>query len=232
VRRRIEHFTAKGGVDIEGLGEEMVALLLEKGLIKTVADIYRLKMEDLLPLKKSGEVWAGNLIRGIEGSRRADLWRVIHGLGIPQVGAAAAKDLARTFRSLEALTTATELDLLRIEGFGEKTAKAVLAWLAEPANRALIQDLSSAGVTPTAPAAASGTLAGKTFVITGTLPTLSREAATAKIEAAGGKASGSVSKKTHYVLAGEEAGSKLEKAKALGVPVIDEAEFLRMLQQG
>jgi DNA ligase (NAD+) len=229
VRRRIEHFTSKGGVDIDGLGEEMVALLLEKGLIRTTADIYRLKREDLLPLKKSGEVWAGNLIAGIEASRTADLWRVIHGLGIPQVGAAAAKDLARTFRSLDALAEATEADLLRIDGFGEKTALAVRAWFAEPANRALVKDLQAAGVTPTSPAAASSALAGKTFVLTGTLPTLSREEATARIEAAGGKVSGSVSKKTHYVVAGEEAGSKLEKAKALGVPVLDEPGLLELL---
>jgi DNA ligase (NAD+) len=232
VRRRIEHFTSKAGVDIEGLGEEMVALLLEKALIATIPDIFRVKLEQLLPLKKSGEVWAGNLIAGIAARREADLWRVINGLGIPQVGAAGAKDLARTFRSLEALAGAGESDLVRIDGFGEKTAAAVRAWFAEPANRELLRDLLAAGVNPTPPPAAGSALAGKTFVITGTLPTLSREEATAKIEAAGGKASGSVSKKTHYVLAGEEAGSKLEKARTLGVPVIDEAEFLRMIAAG
>jgi DNA ligase (NAD+) len=229
VRRRIEHFASKGGVDIEGLGEEMVALLLEKRLIATIPDIYRLRVEDLLPLKKSGEVWAGNLIAAIAVSRTADLWRVVFGLGIPQVGAAAAKDLARTFRSLDALAAATEAELLRIDGFGDKTAAAVCRWFAEPANRELVRDLQAAGLQPTAPAASGSGLGGKTFVLTGTLPTLSREEATARIEAAGGKVSGSVSKKTHYVLAGEEAGSKLEKARALGVPVIDEAEFLRML---
>ena len=229
VRRRIEHFASKGCLDIEGLGEEMVGLLLTRGLIKSIPDIFRLKVADLLPLKKSGEVWAANLIGGIEARRNADLWRVINGLGIPQVGAAAAKDLARTFRSLSALVEATEADIIRIGGFGEKTATAVRTWFADPANRALLKDLEAAGVQPTAPAAASSALAGKTFVLTGTLPTLSREDATAKIEAAGGKVSSSVSKKTHYVLAGEEAGSKLEKAKALGVPVIDEAEFLRLV---
>ncbi|MGH7946469.1 MAG: NAD-dependent DNA ligase LigA, partial [Opitutaceae bacterium] len=191
VRRRIEHFASKGGVDIEGLGEEMVALLLEKVLIKTTADIFRLKMDDLRPLKKSGEVWAGNLIAGIEASRTADLWRVIHGLGIPQVGAAAAKDLARTFRSLDALASASEPELLRVDGFGEKTAAAVANWFADPANRELLRDLRAAGMNPTPPAAASSALAGKTFVLTGTLPTLSREEATAKIEGAGGKVAGS-----------------------------------------
>ena len=230
VRRRIEHFASKGGVDIEGLGEEMVALLLEKNLIKTIADIFRLKKEALLPLKKSGDVWAGNLIAGIDARRTADLWRVVNGLGIPQVGSAAAKDLARAFRSLDTLAGASEDDLLRIGGFGEKTAKAVRAWFAEPSNRALVQDLLAAGLQPTPPVASSNALAGKTFVIPGTLPTLSREEATAKIEAAGGKASGSVSKKTHYVVAGEDAGSKLEKAKALGVPVLDEAGLLSLLE--
>ena len=229
VRRGIEHFTSKGGLDIEGFGEEMVTLLLEKGLIKSTADIFRLTLADLLPLKKSGEVWAGNLIAGIEASRSADLWRVIYGLGIPQVGAAAAKDLARTFRSLDALAAASEPELLRVDGFGEKTAAAVAKWFADPANRALLRELQAAGMTPTPPAAASSALAGKSFVLTGTLPTLSREDATAKIEAAGGKVSGSVSKKTHYVVAGEEAGSKLEKARALGVPVLDEAGLLGLI---
>jgi DNA ligase (NAD+) len=229
IRRRIEHFASKGGLDIEGLGEEMVALLLEHGLIRTIPDLYRLTVADLLPLKKSGEVWAANLIAGIAASRTADLWRVVYGLGIPQVGAAAAKDLARTFRSLEVLAAATEADLLRIDGFGEKTAAAVRAWFAEPANLELVRALLAAGLTPTAPAAASSALSGKTFVLTGTLPTLSREEATAKIEAAGGKVSGSVSKKTHYVVAGEEAGSKLEKARALGVPILGEAGLLALL---
>ncbi len=228
VRRRIEHFASKNGVDIDGLGEEVVGLLLERGLIRSIPDVFRLRVEDLLPLKKSGEVWAANLIAAIEARRRADLWRVINGLGIPQVGAAAAKDLARVFRSLEALAAATEVELVRIDGFGEKTATAVRNWTQAAENLALLSALRDAGVEPTAPPAAGTALAGKTFVLTGTLPTLSREAATALIEAAGGKVSGSVSKKTHYVLAGEEAGSKLEKARSLGVPVIDEADFRRL----
>lgn len=229
VRRRIEHFASKNGVDIDGLGEEVVALLLERGLIRAIPDVFRLRLEDLLPLKKSGEVWATNLIAAIDARRRADLWRVINGLGIPQVGAAAAKDLARVFRSLEALAAASEAELVRIEGFGEKTAAAVRSWVAAPENLSLLQALRAAGVEPAAPAASGTVFAGQTFVLTGTLPTLSREAATAMIEAAGGKVSGSVSRKTHYVLAGEDAGSKLEKARSLGVPVIDEAELKRLL---
>lgn len=231
VRRKIEHFASKASLDIDGLGEEVVDLLLTKGLIKTIPDIFRLKVEDLLPLKKSGEVWATNLINGIAARKTADLWRVIHGLGIPQVGAASAKDLARRFRSLDALALASLNDLVQIDGFGEKTAEAVRTWFGDEANRAMVADLQAAGVAPTAPAEATAgaVLAGKTVVLTGTLPTLSREQATEMIEAAGGKVSGSVSRKTHYVLAGEEAGSKLEKAKTLGVPVLDEAGFRALL---
>ncbi|MET0262127.1 MAG: NAD-dependent DNA ligase LigA [Rariglobus sp.] len=231
VRRKIEHFASKASLDIDGLGEEVVDLLLTKGLIKTIPDLFTLKIEALLPLKKSGEIWAANLVNGIAARKTADLWRVIHGLGIPQVGAASAKDLARRFRSLDALATANLNELVQIEGFGEKTAEAVRKWFGDETNRALVADLQAAGVAPTAPleAAAGAVLAGKTVVLTGTLPTLSREQATEMIEAAGGKVSGSVSRKTHYVLAGEEAGSKLEKAKTLGVPVLDEAGFRALL---
>ncbi len=231
VRRKIEHFASKAGLDIDGLGEEVVDLLLTRGLITTIPDLFRLKVGDLLPLKKSGEVWAGNLVNGIAERKNADLWRVIHGLGIPQVGAASAKDLARRFRSLEGLATASLNDLVQIDGFGEKTAEAVRTWFGDEVNRALVADLIGVGVAPTPPAqaAAGATLAGKTVVLTGTLPTLSREQATEMIESAGGKVSGSVSRKTHYVLAGDEAGSKLEKAKSLGVPVLDEAAFMELL---
>ena len=231
VRRKLEHFASKSCLDIDGLGEEVVDLLLSRGLIRTMPDLFRLKVEDLLPLKKSGEVWAANLINGIAARRTADLGRVIHGLGIPQVGAAAAKDLARRFRSLEALAGASLNDLVQIDGFGEKTAEAVRAWFDIPANRALVDELLAAGLAPSSPAEASAgaALAGKTLVLTGTLPTLSRDEAAALIEAAGGKVSGSVSRKTHYVVAGEEAGSKLDKARSLGVPVLDEAGLRGLL---
>ncbi len=233
VRRRLEHFASKGCLDIDGLGEEVVGLLIERGLVKTIPDIFRLRLEELLPLKKSGEVWAGNLIAGIAARRKVDLWRVLNGLGIPQVGAAASKDLAQRFRSLDAIAAASEADLLNVGGFGERTVGLLRDWFAQPANRALLDELRAVGLEPTPPPApgASAPLAGKTLVLTGTLPTLSREAATELIEQAGGKVSGSVSKKTHYVVAGEEAGSKLEKARALGVTVLDEAG-LRALVEG
>ncbi|MFZ9745644.1 MAG: NAD-dependent DNA ligase LigA [Opitutaceae bacterium] len=232
VRRRIEHFASKAGVDIDGLGEEIVGQLLERGLVRRLPDLFRLRLEDLLPLRKSGEVWAANLIAGIAARREVELWRVINGLGIPQVGAAAAKELARTFRSLEALLDAPLAELCRVEGFGEKTAQAVRGWCQQPAHRALVTELLAAGLAPRAPAAVAGGLAGKTFVLTGTLPTLAREDAAALIEAAGGRVSGSVSRKTHYVVAGEEAGSKLTKARDLGVPVLDEAGLRALLAGG
>jgi DNA ligase (NAD+) len=231
IRRRIEHFASKACVDIDGLGEEVVDLLLSKNLIRSVPDLFHLTRAQLLPLKKSGEVWAGNLVNAIAARRTADLWRVIHGLGIPQVGAAAAKDLARRFRSLDALAESSLNEIVQIDGFGEKTAESVRTWFNQPSNRVLVAELLAARVTPTAPATgpAGGALAGKTLVLTGTLPSLSREQAQTMIEAAGGKVSGSVSKKTHYVVAGEEAGSKLEKARALGVTVLSEAELLALL---
>ncbi|HWL17866.1 MAG TPA: NAD-dependent DNA ligase LigA, partial [Opitutus sp.] len=233
VRRRVQHFASKACLDIEGLGEAMVDVLVEKGWVRGLADVYGLKRADLLTLGKSVEKSTDNLLAAIEASKRAELWRFIHGLGIPHVGAAAAKDLARTFRSLDALAAAKYEDFIRqkesvISGIGETMALAILAYFAEPRNRTVVEELIRAGVTPVVPTAGSS-LAGKTFVLTGTLPTLTRDEATAQIEAAGGKVSGSVSKKTSYVLAGEEAGSKLEKAKSLGVPVIDEAAFKRLL---
>ncbi len=232
VRRRVEHFASKGGVDIEGLGEAMVDTLVEKGWIKGIADLYRLRRDDLLTLGKSVEKSTDNLLAAIAASQRAELWRFINGLGIAHVGSTVAKELARRFGSLEALTEASRDDLMSIEGIGETVADAIIAHFNEPRNRTLVSDLLALGVQPAAPARPAGgaaPLAGRTFVLTGTLPALTREEATAKIEAAGGKVSGSVSRKTSYVLAGEEAGSKLEKARTLGVTVIDEAGLRRML---
>lgn len=236
VRRRVQHFASKACLDIEGLGEAMVDVLVSKGWVRSLPDIYRLKREDLLTLGKSVEKSTDKLLEAIEQSKRAELWRFIHGLGIPHVGAAAAKDLARTFGGLERLASAQLEDFIRdkesvIGGIGETMARAILAYSGEPRNRAVIEELVRIGVQPTVPAAGSA-LTGKTFVLTGTLPTLTRDEATARIEAAGGKVSSGVSKKTSYVLAGEEAGSKLEKARALGVPVIDEAALLQLLGGG
>jgi DNA ligase (NAD+) len=240
VRRRVQHFASRACVDIEGLGEAMVDTLVEKGWVRSVADIYRLKRDKLLTLGKSVEKSSDNLLAAIEGSKRAELWRFIHGLGITHVGTSAAKDLAVRFGGLEALAQAKFEDFIgdkktsRIEGIGETMAHAILAHFNDPRNRALVSELVELGVQPVAPApraAVSAVLEGKTFVLTGTLPTMTRDEAGEKIEAAGGKVSGSVSKKTSYLVAGAEAGSKLEKAQSLGVPVIDEAGLLKLLNE-
>ena len=237
VSRRVQHFASKACVDIDGLGEAMVDVVVEKGWVKSVADIYRLRRDDLLTLGKSVEKSTDKLLAAIEASKRAELWRFIHGLGVTHVGVAAAKDLAQKFGGLDELAHARFEDFVAdkksvIEGIGETMAQAIIEHFNEPRNRTLVSELITLGVAPTAPVKrelSSAIFAGKTFVLTGTLPAMSREQATEKIEGAGGKVSGSVSKKTSYVLAGEEAGSKLEKAKTLGVTVIDEAGFLKML---
>jgi DNA ligase (NAD+) len=238
VRRRVRHFASKACVDIDGLGEAMVDQLAEKGWVKSAADIYRLKRADLLTLGKDVEKSTDNLLAAIERSKGTELWRFVHGLGIPHVGAAAAKDLATRFGGLEALAAARLEDFLGekkaslIAGIGETMAEAIVTHFNQPRNRTLVAELIELGVNPPVPAAragaAGGVFTGKTFVLTGTLPTLTREEATAQIEGAGGKVSGSVSKKTSYVLAGADPGSKLDKARTLEVPVLDEAEFLKL----
>jgi DNA ligase (NAD+) len=238
VRRRVRHFASKACVDIDGLGEAMVDTLVEKGWVRGVADIYGLRRDNLLALGKSVEKSTDNLLAAIESSKVTELWRFIHGLGIAHVGAAAAKDLASRFASLEALSESKYDDYIGakkeslIAGIGKTMAEAIIDHFNQPINRTLVRDLAKAGVSPKAPKAivpGTGLLLGKTFVLTGTLPTLSREEASAMIEAAGGKVASGVSKKTSFVLAGSDAGSKLDKAKTLGVAVIGEAELLAML---
>jgi DNA ligase (NAD+) len=240
VRRRLGHFVSKACLDIDGIGGAMIDELVEKGWVKELPDLFKLRRDDLLTLGKSVEKSTDNLLAAIEASKTCELWRLIHGLGIPHVGIAAAKDLATHFRDIEALADAKLENFIGekkksvIEGIGETMARAIMGYFNEPRNRTMVTALLQAGLRPQAPAAkvvSSSVFAGKTFVLTGTLPTMSREQATAKIEDAGGKVSGSVSKKTSYVLAGAEAGSKLEKAQTLGVPVLDEAGFLGLLNE-
>lgn len=232
VRGRLEHWCARGAMDIEGGGEVLVAQLVKTGLARDVADLYRLKLEELAGLERMGEKSAKNFLDGIEASKTRDLWRLLFGLGILHVGAGVAKSIGRCFPSLDDLRAASLVQMTEIEDVGEVVAKSLFAWFDDPEHAKLIERLRQAGLNFNSalfnPAAALGALAGKTFVLTGTLPTLSREEATAKIEAAGGKVSSSVSKKTDYVVAGEEAGSKLEKAQKLGVKIIDEAELLTL----
>ncbi|MBI3852784.1 MAG: NAD-dependent DNA ligase LigA [Verrucomicrobia bacterium] len=234
VRGRIEHWCSRGALDIEGGGEVLVAQLVKAGLARDVADLYSLKLPALAGLERMGEKSAQNFLAGVAASKSRDMWRVLFGLGILHVGAGVAKSLGRSFATLEDVFAASADQLTEIEDVGEVIAQSLVQWHGDPRNRKLIERLDKAGLNFRSalynPDAALGPLAGKVFVLTGTLPTLKREAATANIEARGGKVSGSVSKKTHYVVAGEDAGSKLEKAHKLGVKIIDEAELLRMLK--
>jgi len=232
VRGRLEHWCARGAMDIEGGGEVLVRQLVGRGLVRDVADLYRLKLEEVASLERMGEKSAQNFLDGIVASKKRDLWRLIFGLGILHVGAGVAKSLGKSFATLDNLMNCPLDQLRETEDVGEIIAQSLFHWFGESNNKELINKLRKAELNFTSalyqPAAAKGPFAGKTFVLTGTLPTLKREEAAAKIEALGGKVSGSVSKKTDYVVAGAEAGSKLDKAQQLGVKVIDEAEFLKI----
>lgn len=226
--RRFFHFGSKTALDIENMGKAVVEQLLNEGLVHTLADLYHLTVDHLLALEGFALKASENLIQAISASKKAPLWRFVHGLGIPHVGAQTAKDLARNWPSFESLASATEEDLLKISGIGPKVAASVASFFQQPDNKALLKALQEAGVNPTTQENTSLVLANKTFVLTGTLPRWSREETQAKIEAAGGRVASSVSQKTHYVVAGEAAGSKIDKAKSLGIPLIDEAA-LRVL---
>jgi DNA ligase (NAD+) len=229
--RGIEHFASKNAMDIEGLGPQVVELLLSAELIHDAADLYTLRAEDIADLERMGDKSAANLIAAIERSKSAGLERLIFALGIRSIGQVAAAALAGRYRTLEACFAATKEELIAIEDFGEITADYVLNYFSHPQNLELCRRLIDVGVLTEATAAEAGDkLAGLTFVLTGTLPDMSRDEASALIKAAGGKVTGSVSKKTSFVVAGEEAGSKLTKAQQLGVPVIDQAQMLDMLK--
>lgn len=229
--RGIEHFVSKGAMNIDGLGPQIIDLLIENDLIKDAADLYSLKAEDVKDLERMGEKSAQNLINAIESSKSAGLERLLCAIGIPNVGEVAAEALAKKFRTLDACMSATADDLIAIDDFGEITAKCVVDFFSRERNITLCEKLKAAGVlTEAVKEAASDKFAGLTFVLTGTLPTLSRDEASELIKAQGGKVSGSVSKKTSFVVAGEAAGSKLTKAQDLGVTVIDEDELRRMLE--
>ncbi|MBQ8409302.1 MAG: NAD-dependent DNA ligase LigA [Clostridia bacterium] len=228
--RGIEHFASKGAMNIDGLGPQIIDLLIENDLIASSADLYTLRAEDVQNLDRMGEKSAQNLISAIESSKSAGLERLLCALGIPNVGEVAAEALAKKFRNLDACMSATVDELVAIDDFGEITARSVVSFFAHENNVELCRKLISAGLlTEAVKEAASDKFAGLTFVLTGTLPTMSRDEASELIKAQGGKVSGSVSKKTSYVVAGEAAGSKLTKAQDLGVRIIDEDELKRML---
>ena len=229
--RGIEHFASKDAMDIDGLGPQIVEALIQANLIHDPADLYSLKADQIATLERMGEKSARNLVEAIEKSKSAGLERLLFALGIRNIGAVAAAALAARYGTLEAAMEATVEELCGIQDFGEITALCVVNYFSHEPNRALCRRLMEAGLETKSTAAPTGDrYAGKTFVLTGTLPTLTRDEASAMIKAQGGKVSGSVSKKTDFVVAGEAAGSKLTKANELGVTVIDEATLLDMLK--
>ena len=229
--RNIAHFVSRDAMDIDGLGGAIVDALIEKGLIKTPADIYFLSLDDVKSLWKSGTTAAKKLLQAVENSKQQDVSRLIYALGIRQVGAKAGKVLAAAFGNLDALMQATEEELTAVPDVGAITAKNISEWFAQPQGREIIERLREAGVNFESKRVISDArFAGKTFVLTGALSKFTREEATEKIELFGGKASGSVSKKTSFVVVGENAGSKERKARELGIPILSEDQFLEMIQ--
>jgi DNA ligase (NAD+) len=217
-------------MDIEGLGWQTVQALLDANLVSDYTSLYELTVESIAALERKGEKSARNLIKNIERSKTAELHRVIFAIGIRMVGERAARLLADHFHSIDALMDATSEELIEVSEVGPKVAESITFYFSVPANRQRIEKMKRLGVRPQHVIAATGTrLAGKTVVITGTLGRFSREEIHQLIEREGGKAAGSVSSKTSYVVAGEAAGSKLEKAKSLGVPVLSEDEFLALV---
>ena len=228
--RSLEHFASKDAMNIEGLGPQIIELLISAGLVRTAPDLYELKPEQLVSLERMGELSARNLTDAISRSKTAGLERLIYALGIRNIGEVAAAAMAARFGTLDGCIAATYDELCSIEDFGDITARCVLNFFSHPQNIELCRRLTAAGlVTESTAKKSDDTLVGQTFVLTGTLPNMTRDEASALIKAHGGKVSGSVSKKTSYVVAGEEAGSKLTKARELGVAVIDEAALLSML---
>jgi DNA ligase (NAD+) len=231
LKESLLHFASRGVMDIDGMGYALVDQLVDSGMVKSVADIYDLTVEQLVGLERMATKSASKIVANIDASRDRPLPRLLNALGIPFVGARTADLLADAFGSLDKIAAASEDTLQSAEEVGPKVAASIRKFFDEPRNRELVERLRKASFRFEHKAAkkAGGPLQGLTFVLTGTLPSLTREEASAKIEAAGGKISGSVSKKTSYVVAGEEAGSKLDKARTLGVPVIDEQKLLALI---
>src|SRR6185503_17321369 len=232
LRETILHFASRGVMNIDGMGDALVTQLTERGLVRDIADIYKVTKADLLSLERMGDKSAQNVLNEIERSKQLPLERVIFGLGIRFVGERTAQFLAEHFGDMNTLMNAGEEELQQVEEVGPRIAKSILEFFSEPKNRELVEELRAAGLTLRGKKKERGTkLAGKTLVLTGTLPNLTRDEAKKMIEDAGGKVTGSVSKKTDYVVAGSEAGSKLDKAKELGVAVIDEEQMRELLSK-
>jgi DNA ligase (NAD+) len=233
LRRGLEHFASRGAMNIEGLGESLIAQLCDRGLVRSLADIYRLDAATLENLERMGRKSAAKLLVELEKSKTNPVWRLLYGLGIRHVGERGAQVLADHFGSVDRIEQASLDELQQVREIGPVLAASVRAWFDEPANRALIEELRQSGLTlhgePKSVASGPQPLAGKSFVITGTLDTMSRDDAQSRVEALGGKVTGSVSKKTSYVVVGHDAGSKLEKARSLGIQTLDEPAFLRLI---
>ena len=237
LRRLLEHFVSRGAMDIEGLGVRQVVILLERGLIHDAADLYALKdqQEDLVAIDRMGEKSVSNLLAAIEASKDRPLARVLTALGIDHVGFEVAEALSRHFRTIDALMSATEDDLSQVPSIGPKIAASVSAYFANESNRAVVQKLRDSGVhmaDEERPEPGEQSLAGLRFVVTGRLANFSRSQAEGRIKDAGGAVSGSVSKRTSYLVAGQDAGSKLADAEKLGIPIIDEEQFITLLEHG
>ena len=230
-QRALQHFASRACMDIENLGTAVVEQIVARGLAKNQAELYSLTEAQLIELDKFAEKSAKNLIAALEASKRRALWQLIHGLGIPHVGKQSAKDLEARFESLDAIVKASEESLVAVDGIGRIMAQSIHAWFADAGNQALVEQLKAHGLNfqSARQKKTGGRLAGKTVVLTGALPGLSRDEATQMIEAAGGRTSSSVSKKTDYVLAGEAAGSKYAKAKKLELAILDERAFRELL---
>jgi len=229
--RNIAHFVSRDAMDIEGLGASIVDALIEKGLIKSPADIYYLSLDELKSLWQKGSKAAEKLLKAIEASKQQDVSRLIYALGIRQVGAKAGKVLATAFGNLDGLMKATQEELTEVQDIGAVTAEYITGWFAQPQSQHMIERLRQAGVNfESKRVITDARFAGKTFVLTGALTKFTRDEATEKIELLGGKASGSVSKKTSFVVVGENAGSKERKARELGIPILTEDEFLDMIK--
>jgi DNA ligase (NAD+) len=230
LKQSLQFFGSRSALDIEGLGEKLVAQLVDLGLVRDLADVYRLDEATLVGLDRMGEKSAHNLRAQIERSKHTTLPRLLIGLGIPQVGEATAKALAEHFGTLDRVMHASAEELQAVRDIGPTVATVTAAFFAEPRNRAVVEKLMAAGVQPAPVERKEGPLSGKSFVLTGTLDAMSRAEAQRRIELLGGRVTSAVSKQTTHLVAGSEPGTKLAKARKLGVSVLDEAEFLRMLE--
>jgi DNA ligase (NAD+) len=230
VKRRIEHYASRGAMDITGLGISLVEALVEQKLITNAADLYNLRTDDVASLERMGQKSAEKLIKGLEESKKQPLAKLVFALGIPFIGITAAKILSREFGSLKAIIEADVQRLAGIDGIGDKMAESIVTFFSTGINKNIVQRLASSGLNVTEEKeGSSGIFKGKTFVLTGSLPSLTRDEATRIIEKNGGKVSSSVSANTDFVLTGEKAGSKLLKAEKLGIAIIDEEHFKKMV---